>query len=132
MYGRVEVRAKLPRGDWLWPAIWLLPQWNQYGDWPASGEIDIMESRGNAASTYPNPPGGSNSFGSTLHVGPGYPYDLWAENHAEYTLSSGDFADDFHIFGLIWSENGLQTYLDTQDNVVLSVAFNESYWQKAG
>ena len=46
-YGRVEVRAKLPKGDWLWPAIWFLPQHSEYGRWPASGEIDIMESRGN-------------------------------------------------------------------------------------
>jgi len=46
-YGRVEVRAKLPKGDWLWPAIWMLPRHNEYGEWPASGEIDIMESRGN-------------------------------------------------------------------------------------
>ena len=45
-YGKVEVRAKLPRGDWLWPAIWMLPRYNQYGGWPASGEIDIMEARG--------------------------------------------------------------------------------------
>jgi beta-glucanase (GH16 family) len=43
-YGRVEVRAKLPRGDWLWPAIWMLPN---SGTWPMSGEIDIMEARGN-------------------------------------------------------------------------------------
>ncbi|CAM9810669.1 unnamed protein product, partial [Hapterophycus canaliculatus] len=41
-YGRIEVKAKLPRGDWLWPAIWLLPEQNVYGQWPASGEIDIM------------------------------------------------------------------------------------------
>lgn len=47
-YGKVEVRARLPKGDWLWPAIWLLPRWNNYGNWPASGEIDLMESRGNA------------------------------------------------------------------------------------
>lgn len=46
-YGRVEVRARLPRGDWLWPAIWMLPTDNEYGPWPVSGEIDIMESRGN-------------------------------------------------------------------------------------
>jgi beta-glucanase (GH16 family) len=46
-YGRVEVKAKLPRGDWLWPAIWMLPKNNEYGNWPSSGEIDIMESRGN-------------------------------------------------------------------------------------
>lgn len=46
-YGRVEIRARLPRGDWLWPAIWMLPTDNEYGPWPVSGEIDIMESRGN-------------------------------------------------------------------------------------
>ena len=51
-YGRVEVRAKLPKGDWLWPAIWMLPTYQEYGTWPVSGEIDIMESRGNDRS-YP-------------------------------------------------------------------------------
>lgn len=65
-YGRLEVRAKLPSGDWMWPAIWLLPKYNQYGEWPSSGEIDIVESRGNSPS-YPS--GGVNTFGSTLHWG---------------------------------------------------------------
>ena len=46
-YGRVEVVAKLPRGDWIWPSIWMLPLAETYGPWPASGEIDIMQSRGN-------------------------------------------------------------------------------------
>jgi len=45
-YGKVEVRAKLPVGDFFWPAIWMLPQDNAYGTWAASGEIDIMEARG--------------------------------------------------------------------------------------
>lgn len=45
-YGRVEVEAKMPKGDWIWPAIWLLPTDNAYGDWPASGEIDLLESKG--------------------------------------------------------------------------------------
>jgi len=49
-YGRVEVVAQMPRGDWLWPAIWMLPVNNTYGVWPASGEIDIAELRGNNAS----------------------------------------------------------------------------------
>jgi hypothetical protein len=40
-YGKVEVKAKLPRGDWLWPAIWMLPVDNKYGRWPLSGEIDV-------------------------------------------------------------------------------------------
>ena len=68
-YGRVEIKAKLPKGDWLWPAIWLLPTKQEYGMWPASGEIDIMESRGNSASY---PIGGNNAFGSTLHWGVNY------------------------------------------------------------
>ncbi|KAF5017551.1 hypothetical protein F66182_10504, partial [Fusarium sp. NRRL 66182] len=46
-YGRVEVVAKLPAGDWLWPAIWMMPTNDVYGGWPASGEIDLSESRGN-------------------------------------------------------------------------------------
>ena len=46
-YGRVEIQAKLPRGDWLWPALWMLPVDDAYGAWPRSGEIDIMEARGN-------------------------------------------------------------------------------------
>jgi beta-glucanase (GH16 family) len=40
-FGRVEVVAKIPRGDWLWPAIWMLPTDPKYGAWPASGEIDV-------------------------------------------------------------------------------------------
>ena len=47
-YGKVEVVAKLPRGDWIWPSIWMLPVTETYGPWPASGEIDIMQARGNA------------------------------------------------------------------------------------
>ena len=65
-YGKVEVVAKLPLGDWLWPAIWMMPVNNSYGQWPASGEIDIMESRGNAISY---PLGAIDSYSSTLHWG---------------------------------------------------------------
>ena len=78
-YGRVEVSAQLPRGDWLWPAIWMLPTNNQYGDWPLSGEIDIMESRGNAPGY---PPGGYESFGSTLHWGPIFSENAYYKTHA--------------------------------------------------
>lgn len=46
-FGKVEVVAKLPKGDWLWPAISMLPVDNSYGPWPESGEIDIMQGRGN-------------------------------------------------------------------------------------
>lgn len=63
----------MPRGDWIWPAIWMLPKNAEYGNWPASGEIDIVESRGN-----PNCPNGVHSFGSTLHWGPDWATDAWA------------------------------------------------------
>jgi beta-glucanase (GH16 family) len=65
-YGRVEVVAQLPQGDWLWPAIWMMPENSAYGIWPRSGEIDIMESRGNQPGY---PAGGRDVFTSTLHWG---------------------------------------------------------------
>ncbi|CBJ31552.1 Endo-1,3-beta-glucanase N-terminal fragment, family GH16 [Ectocarpus siliculosus] len=91
-YGRMEVKAKLPKGDWcegrserlfccgacngfkLWPAIWLLPEQNAYGQWPASGEIDVMESRGNSASyaSSVDGVGGVDSASSAFHWGPHY------------------------------------------------------------
>ncbi|KAJ7262548.1 concanavalin A-like lectin/glucanase domain-containing protein [Mycena rebaudengoi] len=51
-FGRVEIRAELPTGDWPWPALWMLPVEDVYGGRPLSGEIDIMEARGNGPS-YP-------------------------------------------------------------------------------
>ena len=101
------------QGDWLWPAIWLLPRLNAYGDWPASGEIDIVESRGNGNGY----PGGVDSFGITLHWGPFYPQDGWSKTLATYQLNSGDFSQDFHVFGLVWNQNQLYTYVDSQSQV---------------
>jgi beta-glucanase (GH16 family) len=116
-YGRVEVRAKVPKGDWLWPAIWMLPAHNEYGNWPTSGEIDIMESRGNSESY---PAGGNNKFGSTLHWGMDYLTNKYDLTHKEYTHSSS-LNSDFHIYGLYWDENRLYTYIDTPSNIVLDV-----------
>ena len=126
-YGRVEVRAQLPVGDWLWPAIWMLPTTNHYGTWPASGEIDIMESRGNG----PNySAGGMNTFGSTLHWGPIFSENAFLKTHATMEAPDGeDFAQDFHTYGLIWNETYIGTYLDDPDNTVLSVPINQSFWE---
>lgn len=79
-YGRVEFRAKLPKGDWIWPALWLLPKDNAYGNWPSSGEIDVMESRGNGPEYQF---GGSDKFASTLHWGP----DYWHNRYPTTTKS---------------------------------------------
>jgi beta-glucanase (GH16 family) len=65
-YGQVEVVAKMPKGDWLWPAIWMMPEESVYGDWPRSGEIDIAESRGNDVK-YAG--GGRNLYYGTTHWG---------------------------------------------------------------
>ena len=108
-YGKVEVRAQLPKGDWLWPAIWMLPRWNDYGEWPASGEIDIMESHGNDPSY---PPGGRNKYG-TLHWGPGWTDDPFYKTHAIH-MFSGDLSDDFHTYSLIWNETYIGTYFNTE------------------
>lgn len=123
-YGRVEVRAKLPIGDWLWPAIWMLPTDNQYGNWPASGEVDIMESRGNPPSYEA---GGYDSYGSTLHWGLDFSQNMFSLTHA--TKSGENLAEDFHTYGLLWNETYIGTYLDDESNTVLSVQINESFWE---
>ena len=127
-YGKVEVRARLPKGDWLWPAIWMLPRYNNYGNWPASGEIDIMESRGNDINYQF---GGRNQFGSTLHWGSDWRTNSFLKTHQLYN-SSIDLSDDFHVYGLIWNETYIGTYIDREDQVVLNVPINQSFWELGG
>jgi beta-glucanase (GH16 family) len=123
-YGRMEIKAQLPKGDWIWPAIWMLPAKNDYGQWPASGEIDIVESRGNDASCSA---GGRNKFGSTLHFGPGYPMDAWDKAHAEYTHPT-DLSDDFHVYGLEWTKDAIITTIDGTE--VLNFKHDEDMFTK--
>lgn len=132
-YGRVEVRAKLPKGDWLWPAIWMMPAHNEYGVWPASGEIDIMESRGNL--NYPKQNGGGpETISSTMHWGSDFYTNQYMKTHKEYSLPNGKtFADDFHTFGLYWDDKILYTYVDNDTNRVLVVDHSStSYWERSG
>ena len=122
-YGRVEVVAKMPRGDWLWPAVWLMPVASRYGGWPASGEIDILEAKGNARGS---PGGGCESFGSTLHWGPFWPENGYLKTHEEFALPAGDLSEAFHTYGLLWNATRMQTYID--GSIVLDVAVNQSFW----
>jgi len=119
-YGRVEVVAKLPKGDWLWPAIWMMPQNSVYGAWPRSGEIDIMESRGNGVE-YPD--GGVDNFASTLHWGPSSDLDAFWRSTAGRTIRRRDFSQDYHTFGLEWSKNYLYTYMDSKLQNVFYTGF---------
>jgi beta-glucanase (GH16 family) len=97
-YGRFEARMKLPFGQGLWPAFWLLGNNVGQAKWPACGEIDIMENVGR------DPP---NSNG-LLH-GPGYS----GSNHlgGPYTLAGG-YSSDFHVFAAEWEQNVVRFYVD--------------------
>ena len=99
-YGRFEIRAKLPGGQGIWPAIWMLPEKEKYGGWAASGEIDIMELVGHEWDT----------VHGTLHHG-----DRWPKNvhtGAPFKLKRGTFGDDFHVFALEWEQGEIRWYVD--------------------
>src|SRR6266513_697425 len=98
--GRVEVRAKLPKGKGIWPAIWMMPTDNRYGNWPNSGEIDIVELIGSEP----------NQVHGTLHYGDRDKRQL--EKGQSYKLEKGTFADHFHLFRLDWEENCMRWYVD--------------------
>ena len=126
-YGRVEVTATLPQGDWLWPAIWLLPVKNTYGVWPKSGEIDIVESRGN---NYTYEQGGNNIVSSALHWGPNPANDAWWRTNVKRNALHTTFSKKVHTFGLEWSEKYLFTYIDTRLLQVLYTNFDQSLWER--
>ena len=99
-YGHVETRMKLPRGQGMWPAFWMLGDDPGHVGWPAQGEIDIMENVGFEPGT----------VHGTLH-GPGY----FGEGGigAGYTLPGGQaFADAFHTFAIDWSPNSISWSVD--------------------
>jgi len=98
--GRIEARIKVPRGAGMWPAFWMLGNTFNKGNWPACGEIDIMESIGREP---------SRNHGS-LH-GPGYSGSK--PMTAIYTLPDGKkFADDFHTFSIDWTPTTVTFYVD--------------------
>lgn len=98
MYGKVVARAKVPAGQGLWPAIWMMPQDEQfYGQWPKCGEIDIMEVLGSRIDT---------AYG-TIHYG-----EPHAEQQGTVVLENGTFADDFHEFSVEWEPGEMRFYID--------------------
>ena len=100
-YGRFEVRAKLPTGQGLWPAIWLLFSEDTYGGWAASGEIDIMEAIGSE-------PG--EVFG-TLHYGGAFPDNVFSGE--PFNLAgSATFNEDFYVFTTEWEEGEIRWYIN--------------------
>ncbi|MBC8181382.1 glycoside hydrolase family 16 protein [candidate division KSB1 bacterium] len=99
-YGRFEIKATLPHGQGLWPAIWMLPTDWKYGGWAASGEIDIMELIGHKP----------NEVFGTLHYGGEYPNNV--HTGKSDTLTTGNFSENFHVFILEWEEKAFRWYVD--------------------
>lgn len=100
-YGRVDFRAKLPTGNGIWPALWMLPQDSPYGTWAASGEIDVMEARGRL----PGSTSGAVHFGGT-----------WPANQhisGEYHFPEGqNINNDYHVYSVVWEEDNIKWYVD--------------------
>ncbi|MFC7680400.1 carbohydrate binding domain-containing protein [Paenibacillus sp. GCM10028914] len=105
-YGKVVVRAKLPVGQGMWPAFWMMPTDEaHYGGWPASGEIDIMELIGGNKN--------QNKVYSTLHYDSVKPDGSHGHNQGSLTLPEGEsFADDYHDFQVEWLPGMIRFYVD--------------------
>jgi beta-glucanase (GH16 family) len=100
-YGRIDIRALLPKGQGIWPALWMLGNSIQPLGWPACGEIDIMELVGGG-------PGKDNRVHGTLH---------WDNNGhvytgGSYTLPSGIFANEYHVFTIIWDSLSIKWFVN--------------------
>jgi beta-glucanase (GH16 family) len=103
LYGRIEVRAKLPKGRGTWPAIWLMPaKLYAYGTgWPHSGEIDIMEHVGHK-------PGWIHA---SIHTGK-YNWPMGTQKTAKIRIR--DFHDSYHIYGMEWYPDRITIFIDTK------------------
>ena len=104
-YGRIDIRAALPKGKGIWPATWMLGNNFPTAGWPHCGEIDIMEMVGGPSAT-----DGDRTIHGTVH---------WsnAEGNHTYiggsnTLNSGIFADNWHVFTILWNEQKIEWYRD--------------------
>lgn len=116
-YGKIEAKIKLPYGQGIWPAFWMLGNGIFEGTpWPGCGEIDIMEMIGGGE-------GKDDMIYGTIH------YADANNNHAEYggnyQLSEGIFADNFHVFTLEWTENQLIWFIDGVEYHVASLTPND-------
>jgi len=99
-YGLFVIAAKAPQGAGLWPAIWMLPTDEVYGTWASSGEIDIVEIRGQTP----------QEVLGTLHYGATWPNNL--STSGTHTFDQGDSADGIHEYAIQWSPSRIDWYID--------------------
>lgn len=101
-FGRIDIRAVLPRGQGIWPAFWMLSERITEVNWPLSGEIDIMEMVG-----------GANGRNSTVHGTIHYDENgTYRYTGGQTSLSSGIFNDKFHVFSISWDAEKIVWFLD--------------------
>ena len=118
-YGRVDVRAKVAAGQGMWSAIWMLPNDNVYGGWPASGEIDIMESL--------NPTIDADEVHGTLHYG--LPWPQWENKVGAFHMDASP-SDNFHVYSIEWEAGEIRWYVDGKHYQTQSSAGWYNYiWQ---
>jgi len=121
-FGRIDIRARLPFGRGIWPAIWMLGSNIDQVGWPVCGEIDIMELVGHEP--------------SVTHGTAHYDVNGWQSKGTSYYLSGNEtFADEFHIFSILWEKNNIKWYVDYNPFFELSVEsvgstypFNSSFF----
>jgi beta-glucanase (GH16 family) len=114
LYGRIEIKAKLPRGKGTWPAIWMLSTDWKYGGWPACGEIDIMEHVG-------HDPG---VIHGTIHTE--------SYNHLKQTQKEGkvivvDAQEEFHVYAIDWSKNKMEFFVDGKLYHSITKGINDTF-----
>ena len=109
LYGRVEVRAKLPSGIGTWPAIWMLPTDWEYGGWPKSGEIDIMEHVGHNQ--------------DVIHISTHCEAYYWQVGNQKTATRKIDGATtSFHLYRIDWTPYAIRGYIDNQ---LVLTSYNE-------
>jgi beta-glucanase (GH16 family) len=131
-YGKMVVRALVSSGDWLWPSAWLMPDARGYGRWPRSGEIDLLEARGNSdyrSNTYGQI--GVKQMTSTLHFGPSENYTHTVENVTQFRANNArGWNADYVNYTLIWTPTNITFYAD--DQFIGSVDGSKGFWRIGG
>ncbi len=102
-FGRIDIRAALPEGKGIWPALWMLGSNVDAVGWPACGEIDIMELTGDL----PNRVVGTVHYGANLSQ---HQYN----STSKYTTGSDSYQDRFHVFSINWENNLIEFLIDDE------------------
>jgi beta-glucanase (GH16 family) len=116
-YGRFEARIKIPKGQGMWPAFWMLGNNISSVSWPACGEIDIMENIGKEPGTVHGSLHGPSTVNKT------------SDASAPFSLPAGQsFSDDFHLYAVEWETGTVRFYVDSN----LYATFTQAQWPSGG